>query len=71
MALIDQILKWSEERLPLWQRDASRRLFQQEADLSVDDYAELYALLKAAHGLPNPLKLNPEPLKAVHLPTAP
>ena len=70
MALIDEILKWSEEKLPLWQRDAVRRLFQQETDLSVDDdYPELYALLKAAHGLPNPLKLTPEPLKAAHLPT--
>lgn len=69
MELIDEILKWSEEKLPLWQRDAVRRLFQQEAGLSDDDYLELYALLKAAHGLPNPLKLTPEPLKAAHLPT--
>ncbi len=68
MALIDEILKWSEEKLPLWQRDAARRLFQQETGLSVGDYAELYALLKAAHGLPNPLVLTPEPLKAAHLP---
>ncbi|MBK5206448.1 MAG: AAA family ATPase [Polaromonas sp.] len=69
MALIDEILKWSEEKLPLWQRDAARRLFQQETGLSVEDYAELYALLKAAHGLPNPLELTPDPLKAAHLPT--
>lgn len=69
MALIDEILKWSEEKLPLWQRDAVRRLFQQETGLSVEDYAEIYALLKAAHGLPNPLELAPEPLKAAHLPT--
>lgn len=68
MALIDEILKWSEEKLPLWQRDAARRLFKQEEGLSDDDYSELYALLKAAHGLPNPLKLTPEPLKSVHLP---
>lgn len=70
MALLDEILKWSEEKLPLWLRDAARRLFQQETGLSVDDYAELYALLKAAHGLPNPLELTPEPLKATHLPPA-
>ena len=68
MALIDEILKWSEERLPPWQRDAARRLFQQGTGLSADDYAELYALLKAAHGLPNPLELTPEPLKTTHLP---
>ncbi len=69
MALLDEILKWSEDKLPLWLRDAARRLFQQETGLSGDDYAELYALLKAAHGLPNPLELTPEPLKANHLPT--
>ncbi|WP_310448877.1 AAA family ATPase [Sulfuritalea sp.] len=69
MALIDEILKWSEEKLPLWQRDAARRLFQQETGLSAEDYGDLYALLKAAHGLPNPLGLTPEPLKAAHLPT--
>lgn len=68
MALIDEILKWSEEKLSLWQRDAARRLFQQGSGLAVDDYAELYALLKAAHGLPNSLELTPEPLKATHLP---
>ena len=69
MALLDEILKWTEEDLRSWQRDAVRRLFQQESGLSVDDNAELYALLKAAHGLPNPLELIPEPLTAAHLPT--
>ena len=69
MALLEEILKWTEENLRPWQRDAVRRLFQQESGLSVDDYAELYALLKAAHGLPNPLELTPEPLTAAHLPT--
>lgn len=71
MALLDEILKWTEDKLPLWQRDAARRLFQQGTGLSVEDYAELYALLKAAHGLPNPLELTPDPLKAAHLPTIP
>lgn len=71
MALIDEILKWSEGKLPLWQRDAARRLFQQEAGLSVEDYAELYTLLKVAKGLPNPLGLEPEPLTAAHLPPVP
>ena len=69
MTLLEEILKWSEKNLRPWQRDAVRRLFQQESELSVDDYAELYALLKAAHGLPNPLELTPEPLTAAHLPT--
>jgi ABC-type lipoprotein export system ATPase subunit len=68
MTLLDEILKWTGEKLPLWQQDAARRLFQKQSGLSVDDYAELYTLLKAAHNLPNPLGLTPEPLRASHLP---
>ena len=70
MALLDDILKWTETDLTLWQRDAARRLFQQEEGLSDDDYTQLYSLLKAAHGLPNPLELAPAPLSAAHLPAA-
>jgi len=36
--------------------------------LSEDDYGDLYALLKAEHGLPNPDSLTLEPLAASHLP---
>lgn len=68
MALLDDILKWSESDLHPWQQDATRRLFQQEGGLSEDDYAYLYALLKAAHGMPNPRNLMPAPLAATHLP---
>lgn len=68
MTLLDAILKWSETDLPPWQQDAARRLFQQEDGLSESDYAHLYSLLKAAHGLPNPLNLMPAPLAAAHLP---
>lgn len=70
MALLDDILIWTETKLPDWQRDAVRRLFQQEDGLSSNDYSELYTLLKAAHGLSIPLALTPEPLKAAHLPAA-
>lgn len=28
MALVDEILAWTEKSLPPWQRDAARRLFQ-------------------------------------------
>lgn len=70
MALLNEILKWTEEKLPLWQRDAVRRLFQQESGLSGDDYSELYALLKASHGLPNQSGLSANPLTAAHLPTS-
>ena len=48
MALLDEILKWTESELTPWQRDAARRLFQQDGQLSDDDYAHLYGLLKAA-----------------------
>ena len=67
MALLNDILKWTET-LPEWQRDAERRLLQKEEGLSDDDYTELYILLKAAHGLPNPDELKAEPLADEHLP---
>jgi len=69
MNLLSKILKWTQT-LPAWQRDASRRLLQSEEGLSEDDYSELYALLKAGHGLPNPDNLTPDPLTATHLPAA-
>ncbi|MDO9584987.1 MAG: ATP-binding protein, partial [Syntrophales bacterium] len=68
MALLDDILSWTETKLPAWQRDAARRLFQQGDELTNSDYDDLYALLKAAYGLPNPLGLTPEPLNSTHLP---
>ncbi len=67
MTLLNNILKWTQT-LPAWQGDAARRLLQREEGLSEDDYAKLYALLKAEHGLPNPDDLTPEPLTASHLP---
>ena len=67
MTLLNNILKWTQH-LPAWQRDAARRLLQREEGLSEDDCAELYALLKAEHGLPNPDNLTPEPLAATHMP---
>ena len=69
MSLLDNILKWAQT-LPNWQRDTARRLLQREEGLSDEDYAELYSLLKAEHGLPNPDNLTPEPLAASHLPTS-
>jgi len=68
MTLLNNILIWSETKLPPWQQDAVRRLFQQEDELSSDDYTELYNLMKADHGLPNPHNLKPEPLTSAHLP---
>ena len=71
MALLNDILHWTQTELTEWQRDAVRRLFQQEDELSSEDYEQLYTLLKAAHGLPDPSGPVAKPLSAADLPTAP
>ncbi|MDP1636193.1 MAG: AAA family ATPase [Gallionellaceae bacterium] len=68
MSLLNDILAWTESDLTLWQRDAARRLFQKESVLTIQDYDELYSLLKAAHGLPNSQNVQQVPLAAEHLP---
>lgn len=68
MALLEEILKWTENKLTLWQRDAARRLFEQDDQLSEDDYVQLYALLKEAYGLPSPGNVTSIPLDSTHLP---
>ena len=67
MALLDDILAWSNG-LPMWQRDALRRLFQL-GTLDAKEIDELYVLLKAGRGLPNPVGLQPQPLAQTHLPS--
>jgi hypothetical protein len=67
MSLLNNILAWTQT-LPKWQRDAARRLLQREEGLSEDDYAQLYALLKAEHKLLNSDRLVAEPLASAHLP---
>ena len=68
MALLDDILSWATANLSDWQRDALRRLFAKQT-LETDDYDDLYALLKSAHGLADPQNRHPVPLSADHLPT--
>ncbi len=68
MALLNDILSWTETSLTPWQSDAVRRLFQKPEGLSEQDYEELFLLLKAAHGLPNPQNLQPTPLAGTHVP---
>lgn len=68
MPLLEDILAWTETSLTLWQRDAARRLFQEQQGLAPQDYDDLYALLKSAHGLPDPSNRTPLPLAAEHLP---
>jgi len=66
MALLNDILTWTET-LPVWQRDAARRLLQSESGLAEDDYVQLYALLKSAHELPGIEGLAAVPLSASHI----
>ena len=68
MALLNDILKWTEF-LPDWQRDASRRLLQNESGLSEPDYAELYALLKKENEIEVGDIVAAVPLASEHLPT--
>lgn len=67
MALLNEILKWTES-LPLWQRDACRRLFQKEDGLTDDDYDQLYALLKKENGVKLEDVPASFPLTKEHLP---
>jgi len=67
MSIFQEILKWSEG-LPAWQSDAIARLFAKEA-LSEADLDDLFALMKAEHGIPDPQcrtanKLNAEQIPA-------
>ena len=69
MALLHDILKWTES-LPSWQRDAARRLFKNESQLSENDRKELYVLLKADHGIAAPQGEVAVPLSASDLPAS-
>lgn len=69
MALLNEILKWTES-LPSWQRDACRRLLQKEAGLEESDYNELYVLLKKENGIKLDNALEAVPLVSEHLPAA-
>ena len=67
MSLLNDILVWTTTSLAPWQRDAVRRLFQQQG-LSQQDYDDLYAMLKSASGLPDPQNRQPVPIAQEHLP---
>lgn len=67
MALLNDILKWTES-LPAWQRDASRRLLQNEDGLKENDFSELYMLLKKENGIEVDKALVSVPLASEHLP---
>lgn len=60
MSIIQEILGWAKSLAP-WQSDAVGRLFTKET-LSPDDLDDLYALLKAEHGIPDPKGRKASPI---------
>ena len=65
MDVLAEILSWSES-LPLWQRDALRRLMLADS-LDTESITELTTLCKSAHGLSE--SQDTEPLDKSHIPT--
>lgn len=66
MSILQEILKWTQG-LPAWQSDAVARLLAKQT-LDVQDQADLFALLKAAHGIPDAENRVPRPLTAEQIP---
>ena len=71
MALMDEILGWSETTLPPWKQDALRRLLTRDGVLEPADYDELFRMMLAAHGLGDGSEPEPLPLAAEHIPVNP
>ena len=69
MALLNDILTWTES-LPAWQRDACRRLLQNEEGLEDTDHSELYALLKKESQIETENAVDAVPLASEHLPAS-
>jgi energy-coupling factor transporter ATP-binding protein EcfA2 len=61
MNILREILDWSKD-LPDWQGDAIARLFAKQ-NLSNEDIDDLYALLKAEHGISDPEKRTAKKLR--------
>ncbi len=66
MSILQEILGWTQG-LPTWQSDAVARLLVKQA-LTADDQDDLFALLKAAHDIPDPKDRKPKPLTADQIP---
>lgn len=66
MSLLQEILNWSQS-LPAWQSDAVARLLAKQT-LTAKDQDDLFALLKAANGIPDSKGRKPNPLTADQIP---
>lgn len=66
MSIMQEILEWTKG-LSAWQSDAVARLLSKQM-LTVEDQGDLFALLKAAHGIPDPDGRTPKPLTADQIP---
>lgn len=66
MSILQEILDWTKG-LPEWQSDAVARLLAKQT-LTIEDQDDLFALLKAAHGIPDPKDRKPKPLTADQIP---
>ncbi len=66
MSILQEILIWSQG-LPAWQSDAIARLLAKQT-LETDDLDDVFALLKAAHGIPDPKGRTPKKLTADQIP---
>ena len=62
MTILQEILNWSQG-LAAWQQDAIARLYVRP-DPTVQDYEDIYALLKSAHGIPDAKNRVPSKLAA-------
>lgn len=62
MTILQEIMKWSQG-LPTWQQDAIAKLYARP-ELSAQDFDDLYAILKSAHGIPDPKGRTPTKLAA-------
>lgn len=68
MSILQEILVWTQG-LAAWQSDAVARLLAKQT-LTAEDQDDLFALLKAANGIPDPKDRNPKPLTADQIPAS-
>jgi hypothetical protein len=66
VSIIQEIQAWSDDQ-PVWQGDAMARLFDNGA-LSETDLEDLFAILKAEHGIEDPKKRIAKKLSAAQIP---